>query len=330
MKNPLFLVLALSLTACSESATDTADSGSNTHTRDVLLGDDAAESSDTRTIPPPTFNPAVGRIVAIGDVHGDMNAMQETLLDIGVIDRNLHWAAGTASFVQVGDQLDRGDEEQAILDWLEVLADEAHAAGGAVYVLHGNHELMNVDFDFRYVTEGGWLDFADTPYDPGDPLLQQYEEYQRGRVAAFRPGGPYARLLAGHNTIVQIGDNVFVHGGALPHLVEYGLERLNAETQAWMRGERTRPAITEGEDSAIWSRHFSDDMVDADDCELLAEALESLNAKRMIVGHTVQYELGVNSGCNGRVWRVDVGIAEYYGGPGQGLEIVGDSVRVLE
>ena len=53
------------------------------------------------------------------------------------------------------------------------------------------------------------------------------------------------------------------------------------------------------------------------------------------MGHTIQ-ELGIASACGGQVWRVDIGMAQYYasrteyGGSVAVLEIVGDSVRVLE
>ena len=63
-------------------------------------------------------------------------------------------------------------------------------------------------------------------------------------------------------------------------------------------------------------------------CEHLSAALEAAGAARMIVGHTVQ-KAGINSACEGRVWRIDVGIAAAYGGRPAVLEIVGEEVRVL-
>ena len=48
----------------------------------------------------------------------------------------------------------------------------------------------------------------------------------------------------------------------------------------------------------------------------------------MVMGHTVQRD-GITSACEGLAWRIDVGMATYYGGPVEVLEIVGDSVRVL-
>lgn len=60
---------------------------------------------------------------------------------------------------QVGDQLDRGHEEIDILYFLERLEHEARAAGGAVYILNGNHETMNVGGRFTYATTPAMLDF---------------------------------------------------------------------------------------------------------------------------------------------------------------------------
>jgi hypothetical protein len=266
-------------------------------------------------------------LVALGDVHGDLVATKNALRVAGVLGAGDHWTGGATVLVQVGDQLDRGDDEQAILDLLERLADEAHKAGGAVHVLLGNHETMNVSFDFRYVTAGGWLDFADTPYDSSDPEIAAYEPEQRGRVAAFRPGGTYAKLLSGHNLTMVIGDTVFVHGGILPAHVKYGLSEINQDVQAWMRGEASEPDIIHSSDSPVWTRIYSDTGAVAD-CATLTQALDALGVQRMVVAHTPQDF--VNAACDEQVWRVDVGMSKYYGGSPAALEITAQGVKVLE
>lgn len=268
------------------------------------------------------------RIVAFADVHGDLGATRSALRLAGAIDEKDRWTGGDLIVVQTGDQLDRGDDEQAILDLFERLRVESAAAGGAFHALLGNHELMNARGDLRYVTDGGFTDFVDAvEYDPNDPRLAGFEPHERARMAALLPGGPYAHLLAQRKVILQVGDNLFVHGGVLPHHVAYGIERINREAQMWLRGEADRPEVLQGSDSPQWTRLYSDEP-DPQTCEVLTEVLSGLEAARIIIGHTVQ-DGGISSACEGRVWRIDVGMAAHYGGHVEVLEIIGDSISVL-
>lgn len=48
------------------------------------------------------------------------------------------------------------------------------------------------------------------------------------RSRALMPGSELARrFFAARPTVLQLGGNVFVHGGVLPAHVEYGLEKIN-------------------------------------------------------------------------------------------------------
>jgi hypothetical protein len=268
------------------------------------------------------------RIVALADVHGDIDAARRALRLAGAIGTTDDWSGGELIVVQTGDQLDRGDDEQEILELFESLTAEAEAVGGAFHFLLGNHEVMNVDWDFRFVTPGGFADFEDAlEYDGNDPGLAKLKPEQRARGAAFRPAGPFAMLLSKHDVILVLGETVFVHGGVLPSHVEYGIERINRETSAWMRGEGAKPAILNGEESPIWTRIYSQEPDDAS-LDVLSETLESLGAKRMVVGHTVQRD-GICSHADGGIWCLDVGMAKHYGGPIQVIEILGDQVTIL-
>jgi hypothetical protein len=268
------------------------------------------------------------RIVAFGDLHGDLEATRKALRLAGAIGESDHWIGGDLILVQTGDQLDRGDQEQAILDLLDQLRDEARAAGGAVHVLNGNHELMNARPDLRYVTEGGFEDFQDAvTITEEDSLLLAFEPDERARVEAFRPGGPYAILLAEQPVILVLQGNVFVHGGVLPMHLDYGVDRINQEVRDWLLGKGDPPDFIHTSKSPTWARNYSDE-VDSEDCLQLAEVLERLGAERMIVGHTVQ-ENGIGPLCDGKVWCIDSGMSEYYGSRIEVLEIDGDQIRVL-
>jgi hypothetical protein len=276
----------------------------------------------------PTWFPAAKRVVAIGDLHGDLVATRKALRLAGAIDERDRWVGGRLVLVQTGDILDRGDDEVEILDFLDRLAVEALEAGGAVHRLNGNHELMNAYQDFRYVTEGGWADFADVPL-PSEPdsALLALEPYQRGRAYSFRPGRLFALRLARQNTVIVIGETLFTHGGILPANLQLGLDSLNAAVRNWLRGDAPRPEWIRGEDSPVWTRLYSAEPTE-EACATLAQVLEELDLQRMVVGHTVQRG-GINPFCGGRVWAIDVGLAAHYGGSPEVLEIRGDQVRAI-
>src|SRR5688572_15037539 len=77
----------------------------------------------------------VARVVAVGDVHGDLDAFEEVLRLTGLIDTKGHWSGGKAHLVQTGDVPDRGDQTRAIFNLLMRLEQEARAAGGRVHAL---------------------------------------------------------------------------------------------------------------------------------------------------------------------------------------------------
>ncbi len=248
------------------------------------------------------------RVVAIGDLHGDLGGLKSALRTAGAIDAHDRWSGGELVIVQTGDVLDRGDDEQPMLELLARLADEAPESGGAVIQLLGNHELMNAAHDFRYVTPASANAFG------GD------------RAAALGPGGAWAKRLATHNTVAIVGDAVFSHAGVLPDWASH-LDELNAANRCWLDGQASaEPAGATAENGPVWTRDYGGPHPD---CAAVDAALAVLGAKRMIVGHTVQ-PAGISSACDDKLWRIDVGLAKEYGGPIEVLELTPDAPpRVL-
>ena len=250
------------------------------------------------------------RLVAIGDLHGDLAAARAALRAAGAIDASDRWIGGELVIVQTGDILDRGDDESKIYELLERLAGEAKAAGGAIVLLNGNHELMNTARDFRYVTPAGMTDFG------GD------------RQRAFDPGGPWAKRIARSNVVAIVGDTVFSHAGVVGDWATH-VDDANLAARCWLDGQAGGPGepppVLTAEDSPVWTRAYGFDAVD---CGALTDALGKLGAKRMVVGHTPQ-QRGINAACDGALWRIDVGLSKHYGGPIEVLE-VSDQPRVLK
>lgn len=271
--------------------------------------------------------PAARRLVAIGDVHGDVEATRRALRLAGAIDASDRWIGGDLVVVQVGDLLDRGDDEPEILTLLDRLEEEAAAAGGALHVLVGNHETMNAMGDFRYVTEDGFRDFANVHDGASFPGIERAPEPVRGRLHAFLPGGRWARWFATHPAVLVVGDTVFVHAGLPADAARRGADAINADVARFLATGEGADDPDLGSEGPLWTREF----VLSPSPETCAEAraaVAALGATRMVVGHTVQTD-GITPYCDGVVQAIDVGLSRHYGGPTQVLAIEGGVVTVL-
>lgn len=289
-------------------------------------------------LPLSTHFPVPSRLVAIGDLHGDLPKSLQALTLAGLVDPfSLRWIGGSTVAVQIGDVLDRGDDEIRLLYLLHRFKLESARTGGAFLSIHGNHEVMNIEGDFRYVTPGGLEEFKqwgrwyrvglsmkrlclglEPPTDPfkGIPtsfpgVKKEFWEGFRARIAALRPAGILShRFLSDNPTVIVVGDSVFIHGGLLEQHVEYGFERINEEARDWIRGlnGRLSPWYMRGRDSVIWLRRFSDGF--NCDCQHLQAVLSMIpGVRRMIMGHTIQEE-GITAVCQDRAIRIDVGLSK--------------------
>ncbi|KAL4435245.1 hypothetical protein ABPG77_001927 [Micractinium sp. CCAP 211/92] len=273
---------------------------------------------------PTVFVQATGRIVAIGDIHGDLQKALACLEMAGVLAEDgghIKWVGGDTVVVQLGDVLDRGDCEIGSVLLLRELDRQARQEGGAVYMLNGNHESLNVAGDFRYVTPGAFFESARAAgLSEADIAAGDQRRILQARWYLYQPGGAMARELAKNPTVLVVNNIVFAHGGLLPHHLKYGLQRINDEVAAWMNGttlpdgsQAAPPFPAMGDSNSVqWNRTFGKERVsDYERMHMnmqLRATLEALNARAMVVGHTPQMS-GVNCECDGRVWRVDAGMS---------------------
>ena len=175
------------------------------------------------------------RIVAVADIHGAADAFETILQRAALIDESLRWRGGNDHLVIVGDVLDRGPDSRRALDLIMRLQDEATRAGGAVHFVLGNHEVMNIVGDLRYVAAAEYAAFAADetaamrteafdllyPPTPDETQLQSLRaefdtRHPPGFFAhrdAFSPDGQYGAWLLRQAFLVTIDDFAFVHGG---------------------------------------------------------------------------------------------------------------------
>ncbi|MBD23848.1 MAG: hypothetical protein CMG46_02420 [Candidatus Marinimicrobia bacterium] len=306
--------------------------------------------------------PPVKRLVAIGDLHGDLKVTLIALKlggiiseDINIYNFNLdtvHWIGGSSWVIQTGDQIDRCRPESwnkdCIEDYNDVLEDEgnnmliikifdklkkeAQLVGGNIVSLLGNHELMNIDMDFRYVSPQEFMEFVPQKDRIGKYTKDGYPLGYYHRKKAFKRGGSISKYYAiNKSSIIVIGSWLFVHGGINSELAsKYTLSEVNSVVKKWLMNESNSKEedvfdeiFRQDDDiSPFWCRVFSEE----DDNVLESEFLKVLNLlnkknkllnpiKGMIVAHTPQYmyDRYINSLYNNRLWRIDVGMSRAFG-----------------
>jgi hypothetical protein len=143
--------------------------------------------------------------------------------------------AGRAHLVSLGDLLDRGADSRKVMNLLMRLQAEAKAAGGAMHVVLGNHEAMNVLGDLRYVDPGEYAAYVDqepaglrerlrgeweNTHGPGSGAAfdQKFPSGYFGHRAALGPDGKYGRWLLGLPVAIVVNDSLFMHAGPSPVL----------------------------------------------------------------------------------------------------------------
>jgi len=252
----------------------------------------------------------VERVVAVGDVHGDYEALVSVLLSAGLIDSKNNWAGGQAHLVQLGDVPDRGADSRKAMDLLMTLEKQARRARGYVHVLIGNHEAMNVYGDLRYVSDGEYAAFA----------ADESAEVQREAAkAGHRPGyvehrrqfseeGRYGKWIRGHNAIIRIDDTAFVHAGISEKYAGLSIRAINDRVREELSDfSKLRGGIVTDPEGPLWYRGLAK----GDEAELgpvVDRVLESLSARRMVVGHTTT-DGAIVARFGGKVVLAEAGIS---------------------
>ena len=176
--------------------------------------------------------PSVNRIIAIGDLHGDFNALILCLKKANVINDQHEWIGGNTWVVQLGDIVDgrqrignwKNDDELKILSFLEHLDERAKKYRGKIVFILGNHEIMNTFGNFTYASSSAIKKMG------GVKNRRKLFEVGKGRIATFYSKKCFA--------IAKIGNWVFCHGGIVPSISSaYQIPQLNKIMKKYLSGK---------------------------------------------------------------------------------------------
>jgi hypothetical protein len=281
----------------------------------------------------PSILPPVERIIVLGDLHGDWEMTIESLKIAKLINNKLNWVGGNTVVVQLGDQIDRcrfvgipcnlpqatKDDEASdmkILNYFTKLHHQAQKKGGAVYSIIGNHELMNVNGDMRYVSFKNIIDFKNYKKPDGNII----SDGMTARKWAFSPGNPIANFLGCTRQLsLIIGSNLFVHAGVLPKIAEkYNIEDMNQILFLYLKNKLKNPTeykelLDSNDYSPIWNRIFGSIDKSKESCDLLMNPLKEIyKVGKIFIGHTPQLNQGITTTCEGKIWLTDYGASKAF------------------
>lgn len=215
----------------------------------------------------------------ISDIEGNFGAFRKLLQNAGVIDANYNWVFGNGHLVLTGDFFDRGDRVTETLWLIYSLEDKAKAAGGYVHFVLGNHEIMNLSGDLRYLHP---------KYVQNTALLN--EDYIGGLYGEHSELG---RWLRTKNIVEKVGTILFAHGGISAEMnnIDISLNKINELARPFYPDSTynyidPRTEVIFSDWGPFWYRGYYQGKPIATRSQI-DSTLEKFNVKKIATGHTV-------------------------------------------
>ena len=238
----------------------------------------------------------VSKALILSDIEANFKQFRLLLEGNGVIDHDFNWTFGDGHLVLDGDFFDRGTQLQEVLWFIYALEDKAKAAKGYVHFVLGNHEIMNLNGDLRYVQP-------------------QYFEHAKlmakSYLELYGADTELGRWLRTKNIIEKIGNILCMHGGFSPIMnrVALPLSKINQVARPYY-GDTAYAypdAITEliySDFGPFWYRGYYTGKVRAN-IQQVDSTLTFYNSDHIATGHTI-ISNEVTSNFNGKVFNTDV------------------------
>jgi hypothetical protein len=218
------------------------------------------------------------KMLIISDIEGEFGAFRKLLQAAGVIDANYHWIFGDGHLVLLGDFVDRGDMVTELHWLIYALEDQAAAAKGKVHYILGNHEIMNMSGDLKYLH---------AKYQRNSKILE------RNYMHLVGPESEIGRWLATKNIAERIGNFLFVHAGmsGYMNLMALPLKDVNSMarpfyTDSTFKYPDPKTEILFSDYGPFWYRGYYAGQPKAT-IPQIDSTLSIYNVKHVVTGHTI-------------------------------------------
>jgi len=214
------------------------------------------------------------KFLALSDIEGNLEAFVMILQDAGVIDTNYNWTFDNGHLFFIGDMFDRGNNVTECLWLLYRLESQAEELGGKIHFVIGNHDIMNMIYDFRYVAQ---------KYITNVELMNETLE------SIYASNTELGRWLRTKNLIEKVGPFIFVHGGISQQVTTLNLSydeinywgrfRMDSECQS-----NDCNIINGGSDYGIyWYRGMAEEDLTQQQVNTI---ISSFDGEMVVIGHT--------------------------------------------
>jgi hypothetical protein len=240
--------------------------------------------------------PKANKLLVISDIEGNFGAFRKLLIAAKVIDENFSWTFGNGEVVLTGDFFDRGEYVTELLWFIYCLEDKAKAAGGYIHFVLGNHEIMNLSGDLRYVNQ--------KYFEVAKLLEKQY-------VSLYDENSELGKWLRTKNVVEKIGDIIFTHGGISGYISRMNISVPEINTLARPYYSDSSYVYKDLRSDTIfsnfgpfWYRGYYE-KTNSRVPELIDSVLSQYNVNHIITGHTIVADT-ISMWFDGKLFNTDV------------------------
>lgn len=236
-------------------------------------------------------------IAAISDIHGHFDTAVKLFQHHKIIDKEYNWCFGTGQLVIVGDVFDRGDQVLECLWLIHNLQIQASEVGGQVHFILGNHDLMVLSEDLRYL---------DQKYAESAVLLES------SYTKLFDKSSYLGQWIRSCPIILKVNNSLFVHAGISQEVFDMHLsindinDRFHNQIfQSYPNDARDNEInkMLLSASGPIWYRGYFDGSMND---KILDQITQYYKVDHIVVGHTRQSQ--INLLFDGKVIAIDASI----------------------